>query len=267
MLFASSFRTNIIHVYQRFLHKRYYYHQNISELDFRHSGSARFQLLHTLSQQAQQTVSNNLIQFYSAEFIITELVIPKTFNIQAESFIQLFERTTPQSFLNMLKLIEQTITRNQILSGIDTLFALMFYGPWCCYCEGLMICQLPEGIYANINQYDYPGSYYSYDPPIQMTSMIDTTLILPGSDLSDQDFRHLVPYYFGLLSTFCQSSNETIVDSLTQFYANEYITSQVVLSNLFVNQAVSFIELFTTTTTQQSFKQIFNLIRGVIFGN
>ncbi|CAF1342020.1 unnamed protein product [Rotaria sp. Silwood1] len=79
-------------------------------------------------------------------------------------------------------------------------------------------------------------------------------------------FANLAFYYFSLLSTFCQSANKTILNSLIQFYALEYITSDVVLENQFNNEVISIIELFKIRT-QSSFRGQWNLIQSVIFNN
>ena len=80
------------------------------------------------------------------------------------------------------------------------------------------------------------------------------------------DFRWRSADHFALLSTFCEFANVTIMNSLTQFYANEYITSQIATPDIFHNQIISFIEQFKSTT-QQSFKQTFDIFRNMIFDN
>jgi hypothetical protein len=79
-------------------------------------------------------------------------------------------------------------------------------------------------------------------------------------------FPNLASFYFSLLSTFCQSSNETVSNSLTQFYAADYVTSEVVVENQFNNEVISFIEVFKTRT-QQSFKGQLDMIRNILFVN
>ena len=56
------------------------------------------------------------------------------------------------------------------------------------------------------------------------------------------------------------------MNSLTQFYAREYITFEVVVQNQFNSEVSSFISLFEAKT-QQSFKEQLNLIRSMLFGN
>ncbi|UJR08382.1 hypothetical protein I4U23_012653 [Adineta vaga] len=80
------------------------------------------------------------------------------------------------------------------------------------------------------------------------------------------DFREMAPFYFALLSRFCQLANETIVNSLTRFYATEYITTQALTANVFNSQIDSFIKLFQITT-RQSFKQPLDMLRDMIYGN
>lgn len=87
-----------------------------------------------------------------------------------------------------------------------------------------------------------------------------------ASAAHQSDFRGRSPSHFGLLKTLCEFTNITIVNSLTQFYANEYVTSQVAKVDIFRDQVISFIELFQSTT-RQSFKQTLDVIRNMIFDN
>lgn len=80
------------------------------------------------------------------------------------------------------------------------------------------------------------------------------------------DFRTKSFNHFGLLKTFCEITNTTIVNSLTQFYGNEYVTAQVVQVDIFRDQVISFTELFQSTT-RQSFKQTLDIIRSIIYDN
>ena len=80
------------------------------------------------------------------------------------------------------------------------------------------------------------------------------------------NFPNYAGLYFRLLSTYCQLAQETVANTLLQFYEMEYITSQVVIKNRFDSDTISFIELFKTRT-QHSLKQQLNIIQSVIFNN
>lgn len=79
-------------------------------------------------------------------------------------------------------------------------------------------------------------------------------------------FANLASFYFSFLSTFCQSANNAIINSLTEFYAMEYVTTDVVLENQFNNEIQFFIELFKKRT-ENSFKGHWSLIQSVTVNN
>ena len=52
---------------------KFLFHENMSyyfQLDFRHSATAMFHTLRILCQQAQQTIDDNLIEFYSIQHLL-----------------------------------------------------------------------------------------------------------------------------------------------------------------------------------------------------
>ncbi|CAF1031551.1 unnamed protein product [Adineta ricciae] len=79
-------------------------------------------------------------------------------------------------------------------------------------------------------------------------------------------FQNLASFYFSLLLTFCQSANETISNSLTQFYALEYITSNVIQEIQFNYEIMSLIESFQVQL-QNLFRQQWNLLQSVLANN
>ena len=135
-------------LYEKFLHIKLNYHQicsldlvsqvwidylfneNISyyfQLDFRHSDFAQFQALRTLCEQAQQTIEDSLIQFHSMQFLTPQLVSFETFDIQSNAFTDLFIRTTPSMFQNVVKLFRQTSINNRLLSELESNYVLEFF--------------------------------------------------------------------------------------------------------------------------------------------
>ncbi|UJR18099.1 hypothetical protein I4U23_004999 [Adineta vaga] len=148
------------------------------QLDFRHSASAQFQILRMLCEQAEQTVDYSLTQFYSNQFITNQLISIETFNIQTNSFIELFKRTTPPLLLEILSLIRRILLEHLFVSGMGTLYTVNccaesdleyvvvstigYYETkgksFSCVCTDALVCKLPGGIYNNITRYYYAGS-------------------------------------------------------------------------------------------------------------
>ena len=183
----------------------YLFYENTSyyfQLDFRQSASAKFQLLRTLCQQAQNIIDDSLEQFYSTQFITKQLISKILFDAQANAFIDSFKRTTPSSFQNTLTLLRQTIAVNAMLSAVDRHYTIQFWGDnsdnvfvnniyyyetisngkfFYCDCDAETMCQLPEGIYANIDRYDFPGSDWGDNLEVNAsTTVINATFLIPG---------------------------------------------------------------------------------------
>ena len=117
------------------------------------------------------------------------------------------------------------------------------------------------------------SDFVSYDPTYhQICSSVFTSPLwydayeIWNNQCGYISFPNLANFFFSLLSTFCQSANETVMNSLTQFSAREYITSEVVVQNQFNGEVSSSINLFEAKT-QQSFKEQLSLIRSMLFGN
>ncbi|CAF1405920.1 unnamed protein product [Adineta ricciae] len=195
----------------------YLFYENTSyffQLDFRHDASARFQILRTLCQQAQQSISDHLSEYYSFELITNEALPTDTFHIQIDSFVQLVQKTTPSPFQNLLQIIRQTTISNGVLSAIDASFVYAFHpsGPttfyldnyyyyevesqqknFDCYCDNVTMCALPEGIYGDLIQYNYPGSNWINDPDVNAnTAMINATFFVDGSVVSCKPIESLM---------------------------------------------------------------------------
>ncbi|CAF1661409.1 unnamed protein product, partial [Adineta ricciae] len=183
----------------------YLFYENTSyyfQLDFRHSASSRFQLLRTLCQLAQQSITDHLNEYYSYEFITNELLSSNVFHLQIDSFLSVFQQTFPSSFRNLLKLIRQTTISNGIFSAIDTSLAYAFHPSnitriymdsiyyyeislqskiFDCYCDNYTICAMPEGIYSNLDRYDHPGSAWINDVNVKaQTAGINATFLIDG---------------------------------------------------------------------------------------
>ncbi|CAF1308194.1 unnamed protein product [Adineta steineri] len=65
------------------------------------------------------------------------------------------------------------------------------------------------------------------------------------------DFRVTGTSTFQAVSAFCTLVNQTISNSLTQFYSSQYVSASVTPSNLFQLQTEAFISQFKSSTTNQ----------------
>ncbi|CAF1441651.1 unnamed protein product [Adineta ricciae] len=208
--------------YEKFLHISPVYHQICSsdfisqrwidylfynnssyyfQLDFRRSALGQFQLLRLFCEQVQDTIDYDLIQFYSNQLITQELLPMETFDIQTDSLINFFQRTTPPSFLDVFNLNRLVLTRQHFLSGTGALlnafwrvsgdqtstdlYVTIYYevgnAYFSCICMTPFICTLPEGIYANMDRYDVAGNSAEGDTTRDWkTWHINATFLLPG---------------------------------------------------------------------------------------
>ena len=69
-----------------------------------------------------------------------------------------------------------------------------------------------------------------------------------------------------LLQLFCQLSNKTLLDSITNFHLNEFISLNLLTETQFIAQTIASIESFQHTTTN-AFQQSLNIIIDIILGN
>lgn len=183
----------------------YLFYENTSyyfQLDFRQSASAEFQILRTLCEQTRKTMNDSLTEFYSLQMITKQLTPTSLFDVQVDSFVQLFQQTTLQAFQNLLKLVRQTITGNVLFSAIEkmsvyqfdednsldfSMHNIFYYDAaqrgkyFDCYCDQFVMCQLPEGIYAHINRYDFAGSnWVNGEHANASTTAVNATFLVPG---------------------------------------------------------------------------------------
>ena len=103
--------------YERFIDLHPYYHQicssdfvsqawfeylydekNMHEKNYRATASAQFQILSSLCEQAQEAVSNSLIQFLSTKLTSAQLISSDLLETQVNTTVNLFIQALPQSF-------------------------------------------------------------------------------------------------------------------------------------------------------------------------
>ena len=91
--------------------------RNVSIGDFRLTAVSMFQSLKSFCHLINQTISNNLIQFYSNKYISSTVTSLQLFRSQTDAFIQQFQSSTTNQFLLSLLTIRSTTQSNGLLAG------------------------------------------------------------------------------------------------------------------------------------------------------
>ena len=86
------------------------------------------------------------------------------------------------------------------------------------------------------------------------------------TSVSVQDFRVIGPFQFQALQTLCQLVNDIISDSLTRFYASQYVSTVVTPSLLLQSLVDASVSQFISTTTKD-FSSSFRIVRDTIQAN
>jgi hypothetical protein len=80
--------------------------------------------------------------------------------------------------------------------------------------------------------------------------------------IMSRDFRVTSPSMFQALKTFCDLINQTISDSLTQFYLNQYISASIIPQKLFESEIKSLIDKFRSSLRER-FLLSLSMIRDI----
>ncbi|CAF1341472.1 unnamed protein product [Adineta ricciae] len=93
--------------------------------DFRMTASYAFQTLQTLCMLSQQTIENNLMKFYSEEYINLNILPPVMFQPNIELRVSKFMEFSKNDFLLSFTMIRKIIQANGLLSGLQTNYQFM----------------------------------------------------------------------------------------------------------------------------------------------
>jgi len=80
---------------------------------------------------------------------------------------------------------------------------------------------------------------------------IDHYIASSGKIFFTEDFRSIGPYTFQAWSTFCELINQTISDSLSQLYSNQYISASVTSLQLLLLETESLRDQFQSSMTNR----------------
>ncbi|CAF1242323.1 unnamed protein product [Adineta steineri] len=79
---------------------------------FANLASFYFSLLLTFCQSANETISNGLTQFYSSDYITSEVILENEFNNEILSYIELFQTNIQNTFEGQWNLLQSIISNN-----------------------------------------------------------------------------------------------------------------------------------------------------------
>ncbi|CAF0881101.1 unnamed protein product [Didymodactylos carnosus] len=113
-----------------------YYFEND---DFRNRASAFFQMLQVLCQSTNETIQDSLVVFNSTQLVNDKLIPQQLFQIQAESYINLFIETTTNTYKRSLQIIRDTTQSS----------ALVAYGSSVTYLSAYQSVQITPNILYN----------------------------------------------------------------------------------------------------------------------
>jgi hypothetical protein len=139
---------------------------------FRALSTFAFQALNTLCILVNETISNDLVQFYSNQYVSAFMTPSDVFQSQTKAFISQFISSTTNDFLLSLSMIRNTTQSNGLLSGQFTNYRLysdsnndiftesVWYGD--CTCASSATCSYQYTVmnYPNFTQtFPVPGFY------------------------------------------------------------------------------------------------------------
>ncbi|CAF1020292.1 unnamed protein product [Adineta steineri] len=87
-----------------------------------------------------------------------------------------------------------------------------------------------------------------------------------NSVLNNSDFRVTSTFTFQAMNALCTLVNQTILNRLTEFYSNQYVSASVISSNIFQLQTNAFISQFISSTTD-NFLLSLSMIRNTTQSN
>ena len=131
--------------YDKFLHVNYTFHQVCNSVfvtqpwityivmssvgplfsdDFRATGGSTFQAVRMFCELTSRTISQNLDQFYSNQYVGESVTSEEVFENQAKVLIAQFKASTTNSFLLSLSTVRDMTQANSLLSGLFTNYLL-----------------------------------------------------------------------------------------------------------------------------------------------
>jgi hypothetical protein len=211
---------------------------NFVDTDFRWSSIHSFEALSVFCDLMTRTISDNLVQFYSSQYVSASVTPLELFQSQAQSSVLQFISSTTNGFLSSLNMIRSTTQGNALLSGLLTNYDIwlsddnsilwldpLFYSD--CSCDSSATCAYPSLIYDTDDTvvFTVPGFYTG-------CYVIESLLQSSLQCFYDQACTDQLLSY----STFSWSQNVTTYDSSIPSRYFENSTIQDLLGQLMVEQ-------------------------------
>ncbi|CAF1427266.1 unnamed protein product [Adineta steineri] len=99
-----------------YLYKKKHNDNRYSAYDFYSSAVGQFKLLSSFCNLSKETVSESIFQLETTDFINNQLLSSYILNSRIEMFINEFQQTISQSFVNSISLIRETINSNMLMT-------------------------------------------------------------------------------------------------------------------------------------------------------
>ena len=208
--------------------------------DFRSAGILLFQALNGFCNMVQQTILDNLIRFYSTEYVSGSVTSADLFQTQIKESTIKFREATVASFLSSLSIIRSTTHGNGLLSASLTDFffresldnsrvRLVAQSYGACSCDTTNTCVQPLSVYNTSHRtilFTVPGFYmgcYAIEALLQSNlecfydqTCIDTlkSFLRSSSSLTTEALDSSLPSEY--------QSNSTINDLLSQLMIEQW---------------------------------------------
>ena len=160
------------------------------------------------------------------------------------------------SLINLSRLI--TITKPSLNEYIE-LYS-KFGDSLTCRCDQLSMSYL-DILEVNLTLHEVCSSTFLHHDWIVDISQCDVEY-----PMYCNDFRCSGPYYFQIIDSYCQLVEQTISNSLSEFYSTEYISSSVKSKEVFQSEIELYISQFISSTTNEFLLSI-SMIRQITYSN
>ncbi|UJR19386.1 hypothetical protein I4U23_022516 [Adineta vaga] len=207
--------------------------------DFRVTGTYIFQSLNMFCKVINQMISDNLIRFYSTQYITRSVTPDHLFQVQTQTFAQQFRSSLTTSFLLSMAVIRNTTQINNVASVLPGNFVLRepdsddymrpypaFYSN--CSCHESAKCKAPLSIYAagpETELFTIPNFYLGCYP---IEALLQSTLECFFDDSCIQQIQ-----------TYVRLSSTIQVQSLNSSSLTKYVESSTIkdiIENLMIER-------------------------------
>ncbi|CAF1091727.1 unnamed protein product [Adineta steineri] len=212
--------------------------------DFRVTSTFTFQAISAFCTLVNQTISNQLVQFYSSQYVRASVTPTNIFQLQTKAFISQFISSTTDNFLLSFSMIRDTTQSNALLSGelnnfefyVGSDYTVTSDSRWYgnCTCSSSSICITQSVIYELLNDralFSVPGLYtgcYIIESLLQssLQCFYNQTCINKLQSYSTESLLMNVTALDISLSTLFLE-NSTIIDILDQLMVEEWNSSSI----------------------------------------